>query len=253
MRRRALYTSKGGEDIDISTSSMAQTSTLALTAADPKSLIITQDGTKLFLGDRAGYVRRYDFGTPYDVSTLSFVNSSGQIHSTFEGYDLNSDGTKLFSITGGTLREYTLTTPWDVSTWVFVQSEVIDSTAISPSFSRDGSKLYIFCNGAPDFISQYTLTTPWDITTLSAVSTRNFFSGASSDLRISDNGRYLFFNHNNDNLYKQSELSTPYDIQTSTIQGGLYMENTRCGHIVEQARKVYLLDYTNKKVTEYNF
>lgn len=243
--------------LDISTATFVQKSSPVLThPGDPKSLIVTEDGTKLFIASRGGNLYRYDFGTPYDVSTLSFVNGSSPIHNFLNGYDIKPDGTKIWTVsTDGIIREYDLTTPYNPTTFVSTQSALIDDVTtdhLSPSFSRDGTKLYVFCNGAPDSVSQYSLSTPWDISTLSFVSNRGTFSGSSADFRISDDGSHFFFVHTNDARYLQYDLSTPYDVQTATQRSGLGMTGIRNGEIVQSAGKVYLHDVNDRTISEYN-
>ena len=83
---------------------------------------ITNDGTKLFVTINSGTldyqnIKQYNFGTPYDLSTLTLATTAivlGNINPF--GMEFSKDGKRLFqSVQTGVVEQYSLTNAFDLS------------------------------------------------------------------------------------------------------------------------------------------
>ena len=107
---------------DISTASYASKSTsIGTQEANPTSIYITSDGTKMYIVGLNDTVYQYTLSTAWDISTASYASKSFSI-STQENYPssiyFSSDGTKMYAVgtTNSTVYQYSLSTAWDIST-----------------------------------------------------------------------------------------------------------------------------------------
>ncbi|MDA9993030.1 hypothetical protein N9E09_00005, partial [bacterium] len=145
-----------------------------------KRVHINSAGTKMFvLNDQnPREIYQYDFGTPFDVSTLTkstsprsdsyFKDIIGE--SNITDFTMSYDGKKLFHTRGDRIVERVLETPFDITTEYKTGNEYwtgdIDSTPESLQFSSDGLKLYMF-GQVSDSLYEFTMTTAYDLSTMS--------------------------------------------------------------------------------------
>lgn len=111
----------------------------------------------------------YQFATPYDISSSSFVKShslSG-VNGHSGTVSFNPDGTRAFigeRAGNSQHHQYNLATPFDLSTESSRQSTTVsENDAVAIQFTASGYHYYTG-NHSPDGINRYTVDTPFDIT-----------------------------------------------------------------------------------------
>lgn len=105
-----------GSSWDLSTASPVRRTNISPNSENPEDVFIGDGGTKAYIAHANG-VSQYDLSTPWNVSTLSFVNNKTNFFNPPKGIFLKDDGTKLYTSYGnGEIDEFTLTTPWDITT-----------------------------------------------------------------------------------------------------------------------------------------
>lgn len=125
---------------------------------------VTEDGAKLFaVGLGSDKIYAYTFGTPYDVTTLTYdgvsLSVSGQ-QSNPNDVTVSPDGLHVY-ITGrspAAVHGYPLTSARDLSSWDSTTTSFIVSEETFPqgiAFSNDGAKMFITGNNQKN-IYQYT-------------------------------------------------------------------------------------------------
>ena len=134
----------------------------------------------------------------FDISTLTFVNSSNSVSSQESApRDLafNNDGTRVFVIGNSSdrIHQYSLSAPFDTSTLTLVNSSnSVSSQEGNPfalAFNNDGTRVFIIGN-ISEKIHQYSLSAPFDTSTLTLVN--------SSDPVSSQEGNPFALAFNND-------------------------------------------------------
>ncbi len=164
-------------------------------------------------------------GTPFDVSTASFVDSfsvSAQ-EAIPQGLAFNTDGTKMFVVgnNGDDVNEYTLTTGFDVSTASFVDSFSVSAQEANPTglaFSADGTKMFVTGSSGDD-VNEYTLTTAFDVSTASFVDS---FSVATQEttptgLAFNTDGTKMFVTGSGGDAVNEYTLTTAFDVSTASF------------------------------------
>ena len=137
----------------------------------PVGIAFSNNGTKMFiLGAIGDGVNEYDLSTPFDASTLSFVDATyiGEQEDSPRGIAFSNDGTKMFIVgtIGDDVNEYDLLTPFDASTLSFVNATYIGEQEDSPqdiAFSNDGTKMFIVGITGDD-VNEYDLHSVYPIT-----------------------------------------------------------------------------------------
>lgn len=191
---------------------------------------VKEDGTKLWgstdTGTGVGEINEYEFGTPYDLSTLTFerkLDVSAQDQGPNE-VTFNNDGTKLF-VAGGqsdAVHSYTLSTAYRVDTGSFhntldVSTELASVRGIE--FLDDGTRMYITGFG-DSFVYEYFLNDPFNLST--SIFVRSFEAGAfvdlanSSGLAIKPDASKLFVADENNPTFHSYKISFPYIVVNGT-------------------------------------
>ena len=157
---------------DVSTASFVDSFQVSQTDISPRSLAFSNDGTKMFVLDIFGgdsYVNEYTLTTPFDVSTVTFVDSfSVASHAPSpQGLAFSDDGTKMFvsSSDNDAVIKYALTAPFDVSTASFVDSFSVSSqgfTLTALAFSDDGTRMFVLENDS-NAVYEYALSEPFTL------------------------------------------------------------------------------------------
>ena len=137
----------------------------------PVGIAFSNNGTKMFiLGAIGNDVNEYDLSSPFDASTLSFVDDTGigGQETNPRGIAFSNDGTKMFIVgtTGDDVNEYDLSSPFDASTRSFVDDTDIGEQEDSPqdiAFSNDGTKMFIIGITGDD-VNEYDLHSVYPIT-----------------------------------------------------------------------------------------
>ena len=144
-----------------------------------QGLDITNDGTKMFLtmNDRDGNqsVKKYNFATPYDLTTITIDPSAIvlQKENPF-GIFFGNNGKRLFvSFIGvnpnkGIIEQYSLDTAYDLSSFTLdgqIGLEEMDSDLddlINVSFSKDGLKMFAV-HRQDEKIFEYNVSCPFTV------------------------------------------------------------------------------------------
>ena len=156
---------------DASTRSFIDATRIRLQETAPTGMAFSSDGAKMFvIGRDEDNVNEYALSTPFDASTLEFVDAT-RIRSqenTPTGMAFSSDGTKMFVIGSNkdNVNEYTLSTPFDASTMSFVDATSIRSQENIPTgmaFSSDGAKMFVIGNIGDD-VNEYVLRSVYPVT-----------------------------------------------------------------------------------------
>ena len=157
-----------------------------------KRIHINSAGTKMFvLNDHnPREIYQYDFGTPFDVATLTkstsprsdsyFKDIIGETNIT--DFAMSYDGKKLFHTRGDRIVERVLETAFDITTEYKTGNEYwtgdIDSSPQMLQFSSDGLKLYMF-GANTDSMYEFTMTTAYDMSTMAYNGTTKRARGGS--------------------------------------------------------------------------
>ncbi len=161
---------------DASTRTFVDATPISSEETLPTDMVFSNDGTKMFvIGTDGADVNEYTLSTPFDASTLTFVDATSISSQDGQprGMAFSNDGTKMFVLgnAGDDVNEYTLSTPFDASTLTFVDATSISSQVVRPqgiAFSNDGTKMFVLGNAGDD-VNEYALSTPFDASTLTFV------------------------------------------------------------------------------------
>jgi DNA-binding beta-propeller fold protein YncE len=236
-------------------------------------LAFKPDGTKFYVCEftgSAGKVYEYSLSTPWDLTTASFVNNSGNL--TQEGVPaeivFNPDGTKLFL--AGPIQDkvfqYSLSTAWDITTISY------DSVSFSVAsqennfrgftFKTDGSKMYAvgWTNAT---IYQYSTVVTWTNPNLATASYDSVsFSVGTQDgtpaaMFFKNDGTKVYMaGQGTDTLYEYS-LSTAWDMSTASYNSVSLNITTNVANALglyfrDDGLKMYLSSGNNNTIVEYN-
>lgn len=191
-----------------------------------RNFTISSTGEYLFTGNyssaglNSAEIFRYDFGTPWDVTTLSTTPNQTYDASTdvggsppttftsaFVGIGFSADGTKCLAFYNpdDKLYEYTLSTPWDLTTMSFIKSTsifgagwvgTIPATVI-PTFSYQGDYFVMTFRNITGPVAKRVLTSPWTASIDALESDTDFVNmlptATSLDaLTMSANGQHIY-------------------------------------------------------------
>ena len=187
---------------DVETATHNQNFSLATQDSSPMSMYIKSDGTKFYMSGTSGDdINEYDFGTAWDVSTLSYSQnfSVSAKETNPEGLDFKPDGTKMYICGNGSdnVHEYDLSTAWDISTASFNQSFAVNTEIVNPTeirFESNGDKMFVVGRGTNlnDAIYEYALSTSWDISTASYSKKLNVPENTPTGLFFKPDGEKMY-------------------------------------------------------------
>ena len=176
------YTLSTANDI----TTISSTPTQTLTAGVSPSFV-TQNGGVFDSGNyyynviSGGQFRRWDFGTPNDLSTLgsaSQTTTSGNFFGV-NGFTFNPTGTIIYAVTNTNVKQFNLSSAWDITTETMVLDVPISALGLSLSVAEiptsiklnsTGTDAFIFTRSSSGTISrvyQFSLSTPFSASTLS--------------------------------------------------------------------------------------
>ena len=161
---------------DASTLEFVDATPISSQETTPHGMAFSSDGGKMFVIGRDGdAVNEYELSTPFDASTLTFVDATSISSQETDprGMAFSSDGGKMFVIgrDGDDIDEYTLSAPFDASTRAFVDATSVSDQETSPegmAFSSDGAKMFVIGSTGDD-VNEYALSSVYPITVTSAV------------------------------------------------------------------------------------
>lgn len=160
---------------------------------------ISQDGTRLLVPHSNNRVYQFNFGTAWEINTLSnpsiSYDHSAQIGSGCRGAAMSADGTRMYLMTNsGGFYRYTLSTPYNVSTAVYHSTTGGGGAPASDwhnlTISADGLNFYAYSLSTRQIL-HWTLTTAWDLATLTYAGSMSFAKQVISTVggaQMADNG-----------------------------------------------------------------
>ena len=213
---------KEGYNIDVNSvgETFDPTSTIA---AALRGGWVKLDGTKFYMksleSDSQYHIFQFAFGTPFDISTLSYESKTKDLNGTNNNpFYIGDDGDYIFfGNQDRTTTRHSLSTAYDISTvnlsttQTLAASVFINAHARNDSdmayrgiwFKPDGTVMYsgirnlAATDGSQFNICYYTLSTPWDLSTASAVTANHVYLGNANHLSafsLSPDGHYLVMN-----------------------------------------------------------
>jgi len=199
----------GGDDLheitlgtayDLSTYDTSTVVVWDISSLDARACGITfnNDGTKLFIsGFTDSTIIEVPLSTAYSIAESS--RGTPEEYSVFANdrlprdVDFNSDGTKMYIISGHgkDLSEYTLDTAFDLSEGFThkgsydVSSE--DSEPFQIEFNNDGTKMFMLGYDNSDSVHEYSLTTAFEINNTAPTLSSSSPSDGASSVGVNDN------------------------------------------------------------------
>ena len=257
-----------------------------------KNLFFNTAGNRVFVvtvdSGNNYYVRSYDLGTAWDISTATTVSVKTYTgfrtpNASISHFYMCSDGYTYFIVDpSNTVRKYTMTTAWDVSTSSYSGNSytisISSGSLYTITFNSTGTRMYVpVAYSKSTGLRQYALSTAWNLTTASLI---------GSEISISDMSHHyyasIFWCLNADetklwcsyllerSLQPTNPMSTPGDISTISELpywmgkvGSTYIKNNKCLSgcalynnlqgicIGDAAKKVYVAKIINVAGTAY--
>ena len=206
---------------DVSTRTWVDATSISAQEITATGIAFSSDGAKMFVvDDTRDDVNEYELSTPFDASTLTFVDATSisEQETAPTGIAFSSDGTKMFVVgtQGDDVNEYALSTPFDISTRTWVDATFISSQETSPSdiaFSSDGAKMFVV-DDTRDDVNEYELSTPFDASTLTFVDATLISAQETAPTGIafsSDGAKMFVIGYDADNV-NEYDLTSVYPI-----------------------------------------
>ena len=206
---------------DASTRTFVDATSISSQETAPTGMAFSSDGAKMFvIGIDGDDVNEYTLSTPFDASTMSFVDATSisDQEDNPQGIAFSSDGTKMFVIGSSkdNVNEYTLSTPFDASTLEFVDATSISEQETAPTgmaFSNDGTKMFVIGTIGKD-VNEYTLSTPFDASTRSFVDATSISDQEDNPqgIAFSNDGTKMFVIGNIGDDVNEYALSSVYPV-----------------------------------------
>ena len=195
-------------------------------AAGSQGFTIDPNGLYLFAVDSStDHIRRYDFGTAWDLSTLNTTMTSGQQvnHNSIDAGPVdvafNSSGTKMYVAGQNSdyVYQWNLTTAWDLSTASYNSDlNVQGSSRVNGGFNGlfvkpDGTSLYTVCRNT-DRVAKWNMTGENISTgTIDGVYNVDGQNTYPFDVAWSPDGSAMYVSGNNNGFYKYN-ATTPFSL-----------------------------------------
>ena len=161
-------------------------------------ITFNNDGTKIFIAGFIGHtIIEVPLSTPYSIDAESLGTAEEYSVSANDrsprDIDFNSDGTKMYIISGNDtdLSEYTLDTAFDLSEGFThkgsydVSSE--DTQPFAVEFNNDGTKMFMLGYANSDSVHEYSLTTAFEINNTAPTLSSSSPSDGASSVGVNDN------------------------------------------------------------------
>ena len=189
-----------GTAFDLSTYDTSTVVVWDISSLDTRACGITfnNDGTKLFISGFQGHtIIEVPLSTAYSIAESSRGTPEEYSVSANDRFprdiDFNSDGTKMYIISGNDkdLSEYTLDTAFDLSEGFThngsydVSSE--DSEPFQIEFNNDGTKMFMLGYDNSDSVHEYSLTTAFEINNTAPTLSSSSPSDGASSVGVNDN------------------------------------------------------------------
>jgi len=218
-----VYTSTLGTAFDISTAGVGSVETVTGGANDGARGITFNTAGTVMLIQKSFYISEFTLGTPWDVSSYTYVDDSsifdgnGSVYHSYVYF--SKDGLHAYQGAQNpsyTVAEYVLGAAFDISTASYVQNYDFSSdfTPANPhvSISTDGTQLFVLGYDEPPagtLLVEYALSPAWDVSSATFVQ-----SGMIPE--IFDFGRSMFWNEDGTSLYYADSSDTVFQYTTGT-------------------------------------
>ena len=194
---------------------------------DTGGMCMDTTGLRMYVVDQAdGYLYQYDLSTPYDTSTLSFVQRQLLNATDYVDISIQDDGRSMYCLrAAGVLDRYLFGTYFDISTLPSTADQSKDLTANVAALtgrglaiSASGASIYIL-DDAHDKVEQWTMTVPWSLVSVPYASKSLDHSSQTTTpaaLAISPSGTVLYVGQDNPGYIYEYTLSTAGDLSTGS-------------------------------------
>ena len=161
-------------------------------------ITFNNDGTKIFIAGFIGHtIIEVPLSTPYSIASGSIGTAEEYSVSANDrsprDIDFNSDGTKMYIISGGDsdVSEYTLNTAFDLSEGFTHKGEYDvsseDTQPFAVEFNNDGTKMFMLGYANSDSVHEYSLTTAFEIINTAPTLSSSSPSDGASSVGVNDN------------------------------------------------------------------
>ena len=180
--------------------------------------VATNGEVLLAVGENTSSIYQYEFGSPYDVTTLSYtqklVDVGGQDSSP---KDITTNGKKLILSGSETdsYYSYSFGSQWDISTLSYDGASYSfgdDVLLAALGVVSDGDKLISSGNGG---FYQYNLQTDWDVSGMSLNEVKRLTAGPDS---MYTNGEIIYTSNSGADVVYQHRFGEPYDVTTISYE-----------------------------------
>lgn len=191
-------------DTNIENISLAQTKTLT-ECTNLEQVIVSGDGTKLIACDRTGYsianhIRGYDFGTPWDISTLTADGNTITLNGfqeTPHGIWVSPDGLNLLvavadGVSGEDILEWDLGTAWDLSTATNLVETNFEQRATTIAMNPSGTQIFSMSQSGSRYVVGNSLNTPWKVSAGVTTLTGSAGPDSGSSIAMSKDGKIAY-------------------------------------------------------------
>jgi len=201
---------------DISTSSNDAVSfDLTNESANSMGVVISTDGTKMYILDNDRNLYQYTLGTAWNITTAVYDNASVLFNEALQLMDftITDEGTALYMVSAQTdkVYQYALGTAWDINTLVYnsknISAGASNGTLRDIIITPDGSQMMVIDDS--DFESEktwlYDLGTNFDVTTAILNSTFEYtFSVYPAVIALNDDGTKMYIGDLASDIYQYS-------------------------------------------------
>lgn len=177
---------------------------------------VSKDGTRLIAFSSIGdFAYQYDFGTPFELSTLSYSGNSyntGPITTNSNSMTMNEAGTRMYvtSSIDDAIYQINLGTSFNLST-ASNPSKSLDTSAqatgpIGFGISPDGKAGFVY-NSVDGFIYEYVVGTDFELDILTVyknISYKMFAFGVYTGFSFSPEGKYFLTSNNSTDVLEVS-------------------------------------------------
>jgi hypothetical protein len=194
---------------DISTATYDTHTSAFAEDTDLVGMAFKSDGTALFVSGRQNdKVYSYTLGTPWDLTTKSFVDDFSivtEVGDYHMGFYMKPDGTRFFMLDNTSserVTQFSLGTAWDLTTAtydnLFFKPEVGSILGIGGGFmfADDGRHFYITGSNAPETVHQFDLAAEDLNVTVLGAEEYGVFDGTDGDDEDEDDdelAQYIYF------------------------------------------------------------
>ena len=122
---------------DLTTSVLDQTVTLSDVVGTSLSAFLSADELTLLVGDDDGIVYQFEFGAPFDLTSLSFTTNTLDVGSTSaaQAIFVKPNMTELYSHQMNSVKTFTLKDPSDISTGVLSSTAALADSNLDRCFA----------------------------------------------------------------------------------------------------------------------